>query len=263
MTAQSDIYSLGIVFYEMLTGVVPFDGNNAVSVARKQVEEQAPPLKAYWPDAPDELQKIIDKALAKDIKDRYATAEEMKNDLMEVKNRLYPSKNNDIMLGQTIPLKAIVSNAAVKGAVAANATAQAKAKEERDKYATMVMNPDFLTKKIDGRTTEPDNYGTPENTKRVEPVSTERTEKAAAAAGIAAAGSVIAAANSAAGRRQTVRQEPSNSLCLRRNLSFPGTGRRKQNGISLRKFEMERLAEMRNCRRLQVLTIRRRFPRRK
>ena len=66
---------------------------------------------------------------------------------MEVKNRLYPSKNNDIMLGQTIPLKAIVSNAAVKGAVAANAAAQAKAKAERDKYATMVMNPDFLTKK--------------------------------------------------------------------------------------------------------------------
>ena len=203
VTAQSDIYSLGIVFYEMLTGVVPFDGNNAVSVARKQVEEQAPPLKAYWPDAPDELQKIIDKA-------RYATAEEMKNDLMEVKNRLYPSKNNDIMLGQTIPLKAIVSNAAVKGAVAANAAAQAKAKAEQDKYATMVMNPDFLTKK-----------------------------------------------------RQTVRQEPSNSLCLRRNLSFPGTGRRKQNGISLRKSGTERLAEMRNCRRLQVLTIRRRFPRRK
>ena len=202
VTAQSDIYSLGIVFYEMLTGVVPFDGNNAVSVARKQVEEQAPPLKAYWPDAPDELQKIIDKALAKDIKDRYATAEEMKNDLMEVKNQLYPSKNNDIMLGQTIPLKAIVSNAAVKGAVAANAAAQAKAKAERDKYATMVMNPDFLTKKIDGRTTEPDNYGTPENTKRVEPVSTERTEKAAAAAGIAAAGSVIAATNSAAGAEQ-------------------------------------------------------------
>ena len=126
----------------------------------------------------------------------------MKNDLMEVKNRLYPSKNNDIMLGQTIPLKAIVSNAAVKGAVAANAAAQAKAKAERDKFATMVMNPDFLTKKIDGRTTEPDNYGTPENTKRVEPVSTERTEKAAAAAGIAAAGSVIAAANSAAGAEQ-------------------------------------------------------------
>ena len=66
VTAQSDIYSLGIVFYEMLTGVVPFDGNNAVSVARKQVEEQAPPLKAYWPDAPDELQMIIDKALAKE-----------------------------------------------------------------------------------------------------------------------------------------------------------------------------------------------------
>ena len=197
VTAQSDIYSLGIVFYEMLTGKVPFDGNNAVSVARKQVEEQAPPLKKYWPEAPDALQRIIDKALAKNCKDRYATAEDMRNDLMEVRSRIYPSKNNEIIMNQTIPLQAITANPAVKSAAAP----KAKSRAEREKYQTLIMSlPSFLTREVDEDTNEYEQLGEPESTRKVVPVSQEKqeTDDSVEAAGVVAAGSAVAVGTAAA-----------------------------------------------------------------
>ena len=176
VTAQSDIYSLGIVFYEMLTGKVPFDGNNAVSVARKQVEEQAQPLKAYWPEAPDALQEIIDKALAKNLQDRYATAEDMKNDLMRVKNLIYPSKNNETFLDQTIPLLAIAANSPVKAATAAAAgPSKARSHPEEEKYQTLIMSlPSFLTREVDDDTSEYGQFEEPESTRKVVAVNAEQ-----------------------------------------------------------------------------------------
>ena len=176
VTAHSDIYSLGIVFYEMLTGKVPFDGNNAVSVARKQVEEQAPPLKAYWPEAPEALQEIIDKALAKNLQDRYATAEDMKNDLMRVKNLIYPSKNNETFLDQTIPLLAIAANSPVKAATAAAAgPSKARSHPEEEKYQTLIMSlPSFLTREVDDDTSEYGQFEEPESTRKVVAVNAEQ-----------------------------------------------------------------------------------------
>ena len=208
VTAQSDIYSLGIVFYEMLTGKVPFDGNNAVSVARKQVEEQAPPLKEYWPEAPDALQRIIDKALAKNCKDRYATAEDMKNDLMEVKNLLYPSKNNEILIDHTIELQAIAATSPVRAAVAqtqAPKAPKAKPKQESDRFQTLIMSlPDFLTKEVEEDTAEFDQYEEPESTRKVTPVSAEQKETVSgtAVAGVGAAGAAVAAAGRVSGPEQ-------------------------------------------------------------
>ena len=192
VTAQSDIYSLGIVFYEMLTGKVPFDGNNAVSVARKQVEEQPPPLTTYWPEAPDALQRIIDKALAKNCKDRYATAEDMKNDLMEVKNVLYPSKNNEIVLNHTIPLQAIVSSSAVRTAAGGSQPPDAKTREEHERFQTLIMRnlPDFLTKEVDEDTSEFEQFTEPESTRKVTPISAEQKETDA---GVTDAGAAVAA----------------------------------------------------------------------
>ena len=208
VTAQSDIYSLGIVFYEMLTGKVPFDGNNAVSVARKQVEEQAPPLKEYWPEAPDALQRIIDKALAKNCKDRYATAEDMKNDLMEVKNLLYPSKNNEILIDHTIELQAIAATSPVRAAVAqtqAPKAPKAKPKPESDRFQTLIMSlPDFLTKEVEEDTAEFEKYEEPESTRKVTPVSAEQKETVSgtAVAGVGAAGAAVAAAGRVSGAEQ-------------------------------------------------------------
>ena len=206
VTAQSDIYSLGIVFYEMLTGKVPFDGNNAVSVARKQVEELPPPLKTYWPDAPDALQRIIDKALAKNCQDRYATAEDMKNDLMEVKNLLYPTKNNEIGINHTIPLQAIVTSSAVRAAAAR--PSKANTREEQEKFKTLFIRslPDFLTKEVEEDTSEFEQFAEPESTRKVAPVSAEQEETvpgAAVAGGVAVAAGIAASASGmAAGAEQ-------------------------------------------------------------
>ena len=202
VTAQSDIYSLGIVFYEMLTGKVPFDGNNAVSVARMQVEEAAPPLKTYWPAAPDALQRIIDKALAKNQQERYASAEEMRNDLMEVKNRIYPSKNNETFLDNTIPLQAIAANGAVKEAVAKAAVVAAKKTEaEDDGYQTLIMRlPRFLTEEVDDHTNEYERYDEPGSTRKVEAVEPARPPKDGDTTGTGSAnpGGVAAAVGTAA-----------------------------------------------------------------
>ena len=202
VTAQSDIYSLGIVFYEMLTGKVPFDGNNAVSVARKQVEEQAPPLKEYWPEAPDVLQEIIDKALAKNLQDRYATAEEMKNDLMRVKNLIYPSKNNEPFLDQTIPLQSVAATSPVK---AAAGSSKVRFRSEEDKYQTLIMKlPGFLTREVDDDTGEYEQFEEPESTRKVVPVNAgqKAADNGAVTSDVAVLGTAAAAIGGASEAEQ-------------------------------------------------------------
>lgn len=78
---QSDIYSLGIVFYEMLTGMVPFEGESAVSVALKHIQDRITPVAELNPDIPKSVQYIIEKATQKNTSDRYKDAAEFINDL--------------------------------------------------------------------------------------------------------------------------------------------------------------------------------------
>jgi serine/threonine-protein kinase len=82
--ATSDLYSLGIVLYESSTGHVPFDADTPVAVALKQVNEQPKPPRAVNPNVSPELEAIIVKAMQKNPAHRYASAEEMRRDLLAV-----------------------------------------------------------------------------------------------------------------------------------------------------------------------------------
>ena len=78
---QSDIYSMGIVMYELLTGKLPFRGDNAVEIALKHLKEPIPNIKEELPSLPNSLVNIILKSTAKNPKNRYNDAREMHEDL--------------------------------------------------------------------------------------------------------------------------------------------------------------------------------------
>jgi serine/threonine protein kinase len=84
VTGQSDLYSLGIVLYEMLTGEVPFTGENQVAVAMKHVREDLPDVQARRPEISAALASVIDTATAKHVEDRYADDAELIADLEDV-----------------------------------------------------------------------------------------------------------------------------------------------------------------------------------
>ncbi len=80
-TIKSDIYSMGILFYELLTGVLPFKGENAVEIALKQMKEAIPSVRKQNPNIPQSVENIVIKATAKNPKNRYNDVREMYNEL--------------------------------------------------------------------------------------------------------------------------------------------------------------------------------------
>ena len=85
-TIRSDIYSMGILFYEILTGSLPFKGENAVEIALKQMRDEIPSVCKKNPAIPQSVENVILKATAKNPKNRYSDSKEMHADLLTVLN---------------------------------------------------------------------------------------------------------------------------------------------------------------------------------
>ena len=81
-TIQSDIYAMGIIFFEMLTGHIPYDGDSAVTIALQHFQKPLPSVIAENPSVPQSLENVVIKATAKKLTDRYQTVSEMYVDLL-------------------------------------------------------------------------------------------------------------------------------------------------------------------------------------
>ncbi|MGI8854245.1 MAG: protein kinase domain-containing protein [Thermomicrobiales bacterium] len=101
LDGRSDLYSLGIVLYEALTGQVPFNGDSLVAVAMMQVHETPQPIRALRPEIAPETEAVVMKALAKDPAQRYQSAAEMRAALLRARDGLRPPA-----IAETRPLAA-------------------------------------------------------------------------------------------------------------------------------------------------------------
>ena len=103
-TIKSDIYSMGILMYELLTGGVPYKGDNAVEIALKHLKEPLPSIRKVLPELPQSVENIILKSTAKNPQNRYKDARAMHDDIVTAltderaneKRYVYPFPENDI-----------------------------------------------------------------------------------------------------------------------------------------------------------------------
>lgn len=130
-TKQSDIYSLGIILYEMLTGSVPFKGETAVSIALKHFQNEIPSVREFDAAIPQALENVVLRATAKDPRDRYATVADMASDLLTTLSepRVGEKRFEPADLGNDETK--IMPSADIAAAIAANRRADAAKKDQQ------------------------------------------------------------------------------------------------------------------------------------
>ncbi|AKP65896.1 Stk1 family PASTA domain-containing Ser/Thr kinase [Levilactobacillus koreensis] len=135
-TKQSDIYSLGIILYEMLTGTVPFEGETAVSIALKHFQSEIPSVREIDPRIPQALENVVLKATSKRPEDRYTDAASMAEDL---KTSLSPKRAGELKFtptsGDDGETKVLPLSGALSSALPLSETPPAKADAEPQEKA--------------------------------------------------------------------------------------------------------------------------------
>ena len=147
-TVKSDIYSLGILMYELLTGNVPFKGDNAVEIALKHMKDKIPSIRKQDPSIPQSVENIILKACAKNPRNRYDTAKEMYEDLVHC---LDEDHANDKKVSFTYPENDIDSTGPIEVPVTKKKLEKPKVEE-----STETEDTDELVKEITPEDVEKD-----------------------------------------------------------------------------------------------------------
>lgn len=143
-TIKSDIYSMGILMYELITGNVPFKGDNAVEIALKHMKDKIPSIRKQDPSIPQSVENILLKATAKNPRNRYESAKEMHEDLLHCmeedhsndKKISFTYPENDLDSTEQIPTTS--NKKKIEKPVEEKTTSEVEDKDEKDNTEELV-----------------------------------------------------------------------------------------------------------------------------